>query len=81
MDEAQTVTILTLEDVQKLTSQERIGMISELRNKNLASGLEDHEKQLGIRLIRAERVVRAGAQGGSKDRQAAAQKTFELTDF
>lgn len=69
----------TLEDVQKLESSQRLAMVLELQRK-VAQGvlLSPEESRLGIRLIAAERMYRAGGKGGSKAKATAAKESFTL---
>ena len=70
------------EMVQSMSSPERVAEIMRLRQKTLTgSQLSDDECRYGVRLIRAERVMRAGSRSGSTEKKAEAQKAFDDSAF
>lgn len=74
--------MLTPEQITALTSDQRIELIMKLQHKMNETGeLDDEEVRYGIRLIHAERVVRAGGKGGSATKKANAQKAMDLSEF
>lgn len=65
-------------DVSKMSSSERMAELTRLRSKMLATqNLSPEECRYGIRLLAAERVGRAGAQGGSKVKAGEAKQSFK----
>lgn len=59
-------------------SSERIAKLNELRLKMAQTGnLTPAECRLGTRLLAAERVARAGSQGGSKAKAKEAPAAFK----
>lgn len=67
-----------LPDVQSWPSSERLARLNELRLKMDQTGqLTPDECRLGVRLIAAERIARAGSQGGSKAKAKAAPESFK----
>lgn len=80
--EATEAPPLTAEAIQAMSTDQRVEKIMELQHKMQETGhLEDDEVRLAIALIQAERVVRAGSQGGSRTKKEQAQKAFDLSDF
>ena len=68
--------------VQSMSSPERISEIMRLRQKAATgTALTDDECRYGVRLIRAERVARAGSHGGSETKKVEAQKAFDDSAF
>lgn len=64
--------------MQSWPSSERLARLNELRLKMDQTGqLTPEECRLGVRLIAAERIARAGSQGGSKTKAKAAPESFK----
>lgn len=70
-------------DPDSLTSQERVARILELQvQMQRTNTLTEEEIHEAVRLLRSERVNRAGAAGGSKKKAADAVQSFDkVSDF
>lgn len=68
---------IQMAQIQAMESSTRLAEMSRLRQKMLTTGsLTDEECRYGIRLIAAERTMRAGARGGSAAKAAETKKSF-----
>lgn len=80
--EQATTNSLTLEQIQAMTSDQRIEKIMLLQHKMQETGeLAEEEIREGIRLLQVERVSRAGGKGGSATKKENAVKAMDLSDF